>query len=495
MTWMLRRLLCAIAFVTTTAATVQAADQSLVTPYPLRATAGAPWTVAQTAALRKDLDAILRRAVLRGAHIGLYVMQTNTGSVVYNRNADDEFMPASNFKLLVGSAALAKLGPSFTLRTTIAGDGKNIYLRGGVDVLLKAKDLDAAAASLAAGGMTRITGNLVTDSSYFDSQRYGYGWSWDDLPYYYAPVVSTLGLEDNVIHIYMRPGAAVGDPVLLRIEPQSAAVHIKNLLVTSPKKSKDTSDISRSFDDWNTITLSGNYPLGEKESGDIYPAVPDPAAYAGDVLLQALRAHGITVEGSVQPGITPPATSVLWTHDSEPLAQLLQDFWWPSDNLVGEILLKTLGAKFHGAPGNDNSGIAVENEYLKSIGIDPTTVSITDGSGLSHYDHITPHDLTTILQSDWNSPNRDIVANALPLSGVRGSLKSAYLKSPAEKNVYAKTGSISHVRTISGFIRTRHHGLVTFSFMLDDYMEDADGAAAKLASVRTDLFSRIVGAP
>ncbi|MBC5815109.1 MAG: D-alanyl-D-alanine carboxypeptidase/D-alanyl-D-alanine-endopeptidase [Candidatus Eremiobacteraeota bacterium] len=492
---MFRLLLCAIAFFTIVSGTARAADQSLVTPYPLQAVQATPWNAAQTAVLGKDIDAILRRPVLRGAHIGLLLMQTTTGRILYNRNADDEFMPASNFKLLVGSAALAKLGPSFTLKTTIAGDGKNIYLRGGGDVLLKAKDLDAAAAALAAGGLSHITGNLITDASYFDAQRYGYGWSWDDLPFYYAPVVSALGLEDNIVHIYMRPGAAAGDPVLLRVEPKSEAVHIKNLLVTGPPKSKDTSDISRSFEDWSTITLSGNYPLGEKESGDIFPAVPDPAAYAGDVLLQALRAHGITVDGAVQPGITPPATAVLWTHESEPLSQLLEDFWWPSDNLVGEVLLKTLGAKFRGAPGTYDNGIAVENEYLKSIGVDPTTVSISDGSGLSHYNHITPRDLTSILQSDWNSANRDVAVNALPLSGVRGSLKSSYLKTPAMKNVYAKTGSISHVRTISGLIRTQHHGVVTFSFMLDDYMDDPADAAAKLATLRGDLFSRIVAAP
>ncbi|MFN2528980.1 MAG: D-alanyl-D-alanine carboxypeptidase/D-alanyl-D-alanine-endopeptidase [Candidatus Baltobacteraceae bacterium] len=491
---MLRRLLYATVLLSMACGVARAADQSLVTPYPLQSVRASAWSTAQTAALSKDIDAIVRRPVLRGAHIGLLLMQTATGSVIYNRNADDEFMPASNFKLLVGSAALAKLGPSFTFKTTIAGDGTNIYLRGGGDVLLTAKDLDAAAAALAAGGMTHVAGNIITDASYFDAQRYGYGWSWDDLPFYYAPVVSALGLEDNIIHIYMRPGAAAGEPVLLRIEPKTAAVHIKNLLVTGPPKSKDTSDISRSFDDWNTITLSGNYPLGEKESGDIFPAVPDPAAYAGDVLLQALRAHGITVEGTVQPGITAAATSVLWTHESEPLAQLLEDFWWPSDNLVGEVLLKTLGAKFRGTPGNDENGIAVENDYLKSIGIDPATVSITDGSGLSHYDHITPRDLTTILQSDWNSANRDVAVNALPLSGVRGTLKSSYLKTAAAKNVYAKTGSISHVRTVSGFIRTQHHGIVTFSFMLDDYMEDPAGAAAKLATLRADLFSRIVTA-
>ncbi len=492
---MLKKIALACALVASAATTARAADQSLVTPYARPLPGGAPWSASQIDKLHKSIDAALNKPVLRGAHVGLLVLQTDTGAVLYNRSADDEFMPASNFKLLVGSAALVKLGPDFTLKTTIANDGRNLYLHGGGDVLLNAKNLDDAAAAIAAGGITHIPGNVVTDATYFDSQRYGYGWSWDDMPYYYAPVISSLGLEDNIIHLYMRPGATAGAPVLIRVEPLTSAVTIDNQMVTGAAGSKDTTDVVRSFDDWKTVTLTGSYPLGEKESGDAVPAVPDPAAYAGDVLLRALRAHGVTVDGTVEPGTTPPSAGVVWAHNSEPLAQLLEDFWWPSDNLVGEVLLKTLGAQVSGAPGTDDHGIAAENTFLKSIGVDPATVSITDGSGLSHYDHITPRDLAAILQSDWKSPQRNVVLDALPLSGVRGSLKTAYLKTPAEKNIFAKTGSISHVRTISGFAKTRNHGTLTFSFMLDDYMEDAPDAGTKLAALRGDLFSRIVTAP
>jgi len=92
------------------------------------------------------------------------------------------------------------------------------------------------------------------------------------------------------------------------------------------------------------------------------------------------------------------------------------------------------------------------------------------------------------LQSDWKSSDRNIVLDALPQSGVRGTLKAAYVGTPAERNVFAKTGSISHVRTISGFLRTRRHGTVTFSFMLDDWIEDADA----LAKLRGDLLSRFI---
>jgi serine-type D-Ala-D-Ala carboxypeptidase/endopeptidase (penicillin-binding protein 4) len=448
---------------------------------------GAPWTAAQLSALHRDIDRILARRVLRGAHIGLIAVDTASGSPLYARNPDDEFMPASNFKLLVGSAALHALGLGFTFTTTVSTDGANLYLKGGGDALLRAADLDAAAAKVAAGA-SHFSGSLVTDASSFGEQAYAPGWSWDDLPYYYAPVVSALDLEDNVIHIYIRPGTAVGELAQLRIEPQTDALTIDNRITTGPAGSKDTTDIVRDFGNWKTLTLTGSYPLGAKESGDIEPSVPDPAAYAGDVFLRALRARGVVVEGGVRSGVQPAGTQELWSHSSAALPILLSDFWEPSDNLMGELFLLALGVARGGSGGANAQGVAAEQNYLKSIGVDPSTVSITDGSGLSQYDRITPRDLLAILQSDWKSRYRDVILDALPQSGVRGTLKTAYIGTPAEKNVFAKTGSISHVRTISGYLRTRRHGTVTFSFLLDDWLEDAAG----LAKLRGDLFARII---
>jgi len=475
-------------------AAARAADVSSVATLAKPSTNGMPWRASAIIRLRSDIDKLLQIPAVRSAHVGFIATDTKNGTPLYSRNADQEFMPASNFKLLTGSAALSKLGTDFSFLTTVRSDGSmssgvlngNLYLRGGGDPLLRASDLENAAAQLAASGISRITGAVYTDASYFDYQRYGFGWSWDDFPYYYAAVVSALSLEENVIHVHIRPGDAVGSPVQLVIAPATQAFKVDNRMTTGPKDSKDSSDIERRSPD--TITLTGSYPLGAKESEDLVPAVPDPQRYAGDVFLSALQGHGIAVTGPAISGPTPVGARVLWTHSSEKLPLLLADFWYPSDNLMGELLLKALGVAKSGAPGSDPPGIVMENDYLRSVNVDPKTVSITDGSGLSQYDRITPRDLWKILQSDWDGPNRDIVLDALPVSGVRGTLEGAYKGTPAEKMVFAKTGSISHVRTISGFIRTRRHGAVTFSFMLDDWLEDGPA----LAKLRADIFSRFV---
>ncbi len=363
-------------------------------------------------------------------------------------------------------------------------------MRGGGDALLSAQDLDAAAGALAAQGIRRIQGDVVTDATRYDDQRYGFGWSWDDLPYYYAPVVSALELEDGTVHMSFSPAPNAGMAAQLRVWPQSGAYAIDDELMTGTPGSKDTSDFARVWDRPLTIAVTGSYPLGAKPSGEVSPSVPDPQSYAGDVFERALIAHGITVSGALREGRMPAPAAILWSHQSAKLPHLLSEFWYPSDNLMGELLLKELGVAQAGQPGTDTSGALAEQAFLRGIGVDPATVTIADGSGLSQYDRITPRDLLTILQADWNGPYRSIVLDALPVSGVRGTLLDSYVGTPAERVVFAKTGSISHVRTISGFVRTRTHGPVTFSLLINQWMgEDAPNGGAQLAKARAALFS------
>lgn len=485
--------LCACALIAATPATPAPPPEK---PAP----GGTAWTPHEIKTLQHSIETILKAPTLRGAQVGFLIRDTVRGTVLYSQNAQQDFMPASNFKLLVGSASLQRLGTNFAFVTNVASDSApqggvvtgNLYLHGGGDAHLTAKDLDDAAAALAAQGIKRIDGALITDASRYDSQRYGFGWSWDDLPYYYAPVVTALELEEGLVHMTFAPGSAPGALAVLRVWPQSSAYVIDNQLVTGPVGSKDTSDIVRPWNKPDTIEITGTYPITNKESGDVNPAVPDPESYAGDVFERALAAHGITVAGGVHDGKMPGTAKLLWSHDSEKMPQLMADFWYPSDNLMGELFLKELGVAQAGEPGTDEHGIVLEQNFLRSIGVDPDTVTIADGSGLSQYDRITPADLVAILQFDWSGPNRDVVLDALPVAGVRGTLRRSYIGTPAERAVFAKTGSISHVRTISGFVRTRTHGPVTFSLLINEWMgEQQPKGAADLAKVRADLFSQL----
>jgi D-alanyl-D-alanine carboxypeptidase/D-alanyl-D-alanine-endopeptidase (penicillin-binding protein 4) len=461
---------------------------------------GSPWSQAEIGALHAALDRVLSAPALRGAHVGCLAIDTERGTELYSRNADDEFRPASNFKLLVGSAALRYLGPNFRFATTVTADAPpagatiagNLYLRGGGDAHLAASDLQAAGTALARAGVRRVDGAVITDTSHDDAQRYAPGWSWDDLSYAYAAAVSALELEEGVVHIYVTPGANQGAAVTLRIEPQSDAFRIENHATTGAPGSEDTTDVVRSWDSPLTISIVGNYPAGAPESDDLEPSVPDPARYAGDVFSRVLHDAGISVGGGVRSGTAPATEVTLWKHESAPMPQLLPEFWLPSDNLMGELFLKELGVSRSGVPGSYANGIAVERDYLQSLNIDPATVSIVDGSGLSIYDRITPRDLVTILQSDWEGSARGTVLAALPVSGVSGTLKSAFAGSALQGKIYAKTGSERHTRALSGFIATRH-GPVTFSLLINDWLgDDQPNGHATLQAFESALFSALI---
>jgi len=449
--------------------------------------AAALWTPPEVAALQRAVDAALDAPTLRGAHVGVLAVDADSGAKLYERNAGDEFTPASTFKLLAGSAAMTLLGPQFSFVTDVEASGGDLVLRGGGDPLLAASDLEAAANAVAASSSKHYD-RLVGDAARYAAPRYPAGWSVDDLPYGYAAIPSALCLEENVVHAIVAPAAVAGAPAQLATHPQTSAFSIENDVVTGPRGSDDTTDIERPWDRPTLIRLTGSFPLGPQPSDDFEPAVPDPPAYALDVFRSALQRHGVDIAATAQ-GSAPAGATVLWRHASAPLARLLALFWQPSDNLLGEQLLLELGAE-RGAGGTDtrSGGAGVERAWLRSIGADPASVTIADGSGLSEYDRITPAILIAVLEADWKSPQRAAFLDALPLAGVRGTLASSFTGTPLASNVYAKTGSINHTRTLAGYLVTPRHGTVAFALLINDWMDASPQAAAAITRARAAVL-------
>jgi len=177
----------------------------------------------------------------------------------------------------------------------------------------------------------------------------------------------------------------------------------------------------------------------------------------------------------------------LWRHDGEPLAQLLADMWLPSDNLIAEELLREIDVAANMRAGTREGGAALERTWLRNFGIDPATLTIVDGSGLSQYNRVTPRALVAILLHDWRGPQRSVVLSALPVAGVRGDLRNAMLGTAAAGHVFAKTGSMMHVRGLAGYVATKSHGTVVFALSIDDWI----GTDADLAAVRAAFCARL----
>jgi D-alanyl-D-alanine carboxypeptidase/D-alanyl-D-alanine-endopeptidase (penicillin-binding protein 4) len=482
-----------------------AVDRRLGANVAQPAASGAPWSAASVARLAADVDALIDgAAVLRGAHVGLLALDTRTGGVVYARRADDAFQPASTLKLLTGSVALANLGPAFRFRTQALIDPANttLTIRAGGDPLLSAADLGDLARSVQRAGIASLPLGVRVDPAAFEAAPYPPGWVWDDFAYDYAPALSAATVEENVVHLSVAPGPAVGTPVIVSggpapLEafptaadgcPATPAIAVSVAATTAERGTTDTLDLERSG---GCIVVRGSLPLGNP-ADTLDAAVPSPVWYMGEIARYALGQAGVAVppggpgDGT---GSAPAAARVVWIHDGEPLSDLLADLWWPSDNLVAELLLKAVGQKQAGGPGSGASGIAAERAWLAAIGADPATVTLADGSGLSTYDRLTPRVLGAVLQADWNGPCRTLVLDDLPLAGVRGTLRDSLRGSLAQGRTFAKSGSMNHVRGLAGYLATLHHGALTFAWTVDDWM----GSDDDLDALRARVLSRFIG--
>src|SRR5580658_774708 len=250
---------------------------------------------------------------LRGALVSAYVISAQTGQVLYERNADADVVPASTLKLLVGSAMLDQLGVNFSFTTTLETDGTTLYLRGGGDPLLRPSDFDDAARALTALGQTHFDA-LVGDDGPPRLERYPGGWSIDDLPFYYSAPPSPLSIDENALHVYVHPGA-VGATPTLSVDPANTVVTIVNQATTGPARSDDTTWLTTSWDQPDTLILTGSVPADETDA-DMKTSILDPARATLALAGGALTRGGIAFANPARLSAAPAGTRVLWTHRS-----------------------------------------------------------------------------------------------------------------------------------------------------------------------------------
>jgi len=433
---------------------------------------------------------------LRGAHVGVIATDTATGATLYERHADQSFQPASTLKLVVGSAALDVLGPTYAPRTYAQLIGGELEVEPDGDPFFGIEEANALARAARSFPLAHVS-DVVVRVFPERSPTYPGGWTFDDFAEDYAARPSAATFEENVVHVFATPGGTAKASVVVRTSPPlpivapdvdtctPAGAFLVNRAITGTSGSDDTLDAQPTAS--GCRLLVGSLPSGSSAS-ETDVAVPDPPLYLAQSLVAALKAAGISVDGNgsvdrreelrLISSVT--VMTPVWNHDGAPLSAVLPRFWIPSDNFVGETLLMHLA-------GSRDAALDVERGWLRSIGVDPVTTTLYDGSGLSQYDRITPRDLVTILQHDWNGPNRQLVLDSLPIGGARGTIEGV-AGTPASGRVFAKTGSMMHVRGLAGYLATQRHGAVTFAFEVDDWI----GAYPDLAKVRAAVLSRIV---
>ena len=445
-----------------------------------RPAAGATERVAGTA-LERRIDAILARPALVGTEWGIEARDAASGQVLYQRAADRPFIPASNLKLLVSTTAAHHLDPGYRFRTTLYATGPvrdgvlegDLVLYGRGDPLISGRFdrpmawvWDALADSLAARGIRRVSGGIVADDSYFEAQHVHPDWDPYDLRWWYAAPVGALGFNDNSIEFRIAPGA-VGGPARVSWLPQSAYVEVENDAVTVARGRPSTVELER-VAGTRRIRVYGQIPAGAGADVEFF-AVGSGAEFAGTTFREALERKGIEIG---RPGVRVVADSaqspargatVLAEHLSDPLPRVIGPILLNSQNWFAETLSKTVGREVRGE-GSWAAGLAVERDFLtRVVGIAPGDFTVTDASGLSANNRVTPRALVRLLAYVRRTPRMAIVRDALPVSGREGSLKARFGELPGR--VTAKTGYIGGVDSLSGWVMTDDGRTVIFSII------------------------------
>lgn len=437
--------------------------------------------------LAERLDRILADPALTRAHVGLVVQVAETGEVLYERAGEKRFTPASNAKLVTGAVALDALGPDYRWTTRLVADGTiaggtldgDLWIVGGGDPALERERIDEWIAALREAGIRQITGDVVGDDRIFSHPQWGRGWMWDDLFGGWSAGVTGLQLAPNTVRAALVAGAAPGDTARLVYRDEGPPLPIDNRVRTGAPGS----DARLTFVPdarGGPVELRGWVPLGA-DSTSLYLAPPDATLYLLDWLRLRFDEARLRVGGRyrrAQHGETPPAPEAsAWTHvtESPPLSELLGEMLKPSDNQMAESMLRTVGLE-EGREGSPEEGLTAVSSTLAGWGIEPGAVDLSDGSGLSRYDEVTPHALARLLRTMWRHPEYETWLAALPTAGVDGTMRRRLLATPADDNVRAKTGSLSAVRGLSGYLLDGRGETLIFSLLLNGY--DSPGAVA-----------------
>ncbi|GAB2999788.1 D-alanyl-D-alanine carboxypeptidase/D-alanyl-D-alanine-endopeptidase [Amycolatopsis acidiphila] len=460
---------------------------------------------APSGALGQDLDALLATNSLKGADVGLVVRKADTGEVLYSSQSARRRQPASNAKVLTTAAALDLLGTQYRFHTSVQSPGRragsllagDLYLRGGGDPTMLASDYDALAAQVAASGVRTVSGSLVADDGFFDKTRLAPGWAWDDEPYYYDAQTSALTIAPDTdydagsVIVTVKPGAAGAAPTVT-LTPPNSYVHVVNTAVTGP----GSLTVDRAHGG-NTITVSGSIPVGAAPDQE-WMAVWEPTGLAASVFRDALARHGVRVLGGTRFAATPAGAASLAGHDSITVGELLTPFLKRSNNMHAEALVKTTGG------GSWATGLTKLRQDFPTFGVDPAQLLMVDGSGLSRMDEVSPDELADALLAVRGKPWFQEFYNALPVAGnpdrmVGGTLSTRMVGTPAAGKVHAKTGSMTGVSALSGYVTAADGEQLVFSMVSNQTLGSPraveDAVAIRLAQYDGTADVRQAAAP
>lgn len=456
--------------------------------------------------LQSDFTAILDGPGRHRATWGIVVQSTARQDRLFELNAQNLLVPGSSMKLVTVASAADAVGWDYTFETTllatgpvtdgvlhgdlvIAGTGDPSVLgRGGND------SLAAWAAALRERGIGRIDGRIVADDNAVEEPRPGFAWSWEDLGYAYGAIAGALNFGENALTLVVQPGAAETTAAIIELPPNAGDLAIVNHVTTGPHGST-----ALLWPEWlpgeTRVTIEGSIPLGAAPAR-IDIASGNPTRWFARSVRAGLVADGIDVTGDavdVDDLPHPPSQAsahALYVHRSRPLADIVRPLLKDSINLYAEAVLRLSTGR--NGPRVTGTALDATRARLESWGIPKEGIQIVDGSGLSRRNVVAPETLLAILLRAYDPSGSSPFMQALPVGGRDGTLASRMRGTAADGNVTAKTGTLSNVRTLAGYVKTADGETVAFVIMVNNFegaAPDVVGAIDRLAA-RLASFSR-----
>jgi D-alanyl-D-alanine carboxypeptidase/D-alanyl-D-alanine-endopeptidase (penicillin-binding protein 4) len=436
-------------------------------------------------------EALLAEPTVSKGEWGLLIADAETGETLFEQNADKLFIPASNLKLFTTALALAKLGPDFRFHTTLETRGSlskegilngDLVLVGRGDPNLSnrkfpyelkeefdgpaEKTLAELADALVAKRVKQISGDVVGDDSYFPRESYPNGWEIDDMVWEYGAAISAIVVDDNTVTLTLTPGEQPGSPVQAAVSPATPDFAVENNVLTSAADVKSDLTLTREPGS-HLVVVKGTLPA-RSTSRKLVLAIEDPAQHAAATLKRLLEDRGITVIGSAQARHDSAKMSddpiVLAEHVSVPLGDAVKLVNKISQNLHTEMLLRTV-ARQNGVWSTPDDLMKIPADFYAAAGIAAGDVIQTDASGLSRHDLVTPRAIVNLLAFAQKQPWFETYYESLPVAGLDGTLEDRMKNTLAAGRIHAKTGSVEHVRTLSGFAETPGGRRLIFSFL------------------------------
>ena len=416
-----------------------------------------------------------------------YQVRSSDGTILEDYNSDYLIRPASNLKLITSAAYLDRLGADFQFETILYGSGLqdgnrwsgDLYVRGVGDPSINGEAYNDPLflfqqwfSTLDSMGVEVIDGNIVGHDGFFDDIPYPRGWEWDDLSYYYAPEISALSFNQNVVDLEVRADGKPGSrPSITWFPFETSYVRFINEQRITPENTSFDESYRRELGS-NTIYLRSTLPVGHYETEPL--SIHNPSLYFIDTFKRYLQLMGIRVEGQLLVSDEPMdwsnrSLTEIDRHRSKPLHTMVNRLNRESDNHYAEMLLKTMVAEEFGIPGSTELGLEMVKEFMNEHGFDTTAVELRDASGMAPATLVKTSDLNSFLTDIQDEPYFDLYYNSLSVAAQNGTLKNRFYNSNIANNFYGKSGFMSGVRSLSGYLTTESGERVIVTIATNNY--------------------------